>query len=242
MILANTRHRLTRNDAQLVLHLLSSGSANERQRLESVLRDHGIDELLDDPKLLPALLERRYGAQASLALLTYVMARSALCGVGERDRVVADFVSSILLHFSLRQRTERIGEHDDEIYETLASMLRDVDSGDATRAFLVRAHLGNYALWLSGLFPDYIEERRTRRGGPDLGYYEALGRRGYELAAEHRLARQYGVALLYAAVAERFDRLRVALNRVSDQFLFPNVHSPARLIRQVADDTRWHVT
>ncbi|MFN8571853.1 MAG: hypothetical protein U0132_07335 [Gemmatimonadaceae bacterium] len=170
------------------------------------------------------------------------MSRQALCSVGERDRAMADYVASILLHFSLRQRTERIGEHDDEIYDSLAGLLKDAECGDPTRAFMVRAHLGNYALWLSGLFPDFIEERRSRRGGPDLGYYEDLGRRGYELAAEHRLAEQYGMQRLFAAVAERFPKLRVALNRVSDQFLFPNAHSPARLIRQVQDEARWQPT
>ncbi len=242
MILANTRHRLTRNDAQLVLQLLAQGSHDELQRAESTLRDHGLDELLDEPRLLSALIERRHGSHASLPLVTYVMSRQALCSVGERDRGVADYVASILLHFSLRQRTERIGEHDDEIYDSLASLLKDAECGDPTRAFMVRAHLGNYALWLSGLFPDYIEERRSRRGGPDLGYYEDLGRRGYELAAEHRLAEQYGMQQLFAVVAERFPRLRVALNRVSDQFLFPHAHSPTRLIRQVQDEARWQPT
>jgi hypothetical protein len=33
--------------------------------------------------------------------------------------------------------------------------------------------------------------------------------------------------------------MRVALNRISDELLFPNRHSPDRLMRQVRDDSRW---
>jgi hypothetical protein len=239
MIVANTRHCLTRDDAQLVLRLVAGGSREEQLRGESVLRDGGLDELLDDSRLLPALMERRQGARASLPLLAYVLVRDALCSTGERDRGLADYVTSILLHFGLGGRAYRIAAYDDEIYDTLAALLRDVDAGDPTRAFLVRAQLGNYALWFSGVFPDFIESQRFRRGGPDLGYYEDMGRRGYELAAEHRLASQYGLRDLYATVAERFPQLRVALNRVSDRILFPHSHSADRLLRQVRDDHRW---
>ncbi|MEP7344538.1 MAG: hypothetical protein ABI877_04710 [Gemmatimonadaceae bacterium] len=242
MIVADTRHRLTRDDAELVLQLIAGGSRDEQLRGESILRDGGIDELLDDPRLLPALLERRQGSRASLPLLAYVLVREALCRSGERDRGLADYVTSILLHFGFGGRAQRITAYDDEIYDTLATLLRDVDVGDPTRAFLVRAQLGNYALWLSGIFPDFIESMRFRRGGPDLDYYENMGRRGYELAAEHTLASRYGMRDLYVTVAERFPQVRVALNRVSDQFLFPNTHSPDKLLRQVRDQGRWKPT
>src|SRR5690606_10578610 len=99
---------------------------------------------------------------------------------------------------------------------------------------------GNYALWLSGLFPDHIEHRRWRRGGPDMDYYETMGRRGFELAADHRLAAEQGLGPLYATVAERFPVLRHALNDVSDRLLFPHRHTPERLMRQVRSGMRLH--
>jgi hypothetical protein len=154
---------------------------------------------------------------------------------------MADYVTSILLHFGLRDRALRIAQSDDEIYTTLSDLLADVGANDevpgtgATRAFLVRTHLGNYALWLSGMFPDHVEHRRWRRGGPDLDYFEDMGRRGFSLAAKHRLATQYGLEALFLSMAERFGLMRVALNRVSDRLLFPHVQSPERLMRQVKD-------
>lgn len=239
MILANTRARLGRNDAQLVVRLVAHGSGRAQDAAEARLADEGLDPLLDDPQLLDALLASRQAAHASWPLFAYVVVRHTLRASGEHDRGMADYVASILLHFGLRQRARQLGEHDDATYDTLASIGEEIEGADQSRSFLARAHLGNYALWLSGLFPDHIEQRRWRRGGPDLGYFEYMGQRGFRLAADHRLADEHGLAPLFMAASERFPRLRVALNRVSDRLLFPNVHTPERLMRQVRDDAMW---
>src|SRR3954470_8326367 len=239
MILADTRHRLTRDDAQLAARLLASEIGDDPQAVESRIADEGIDVILDDPRLAGALLRQPRGAHASLALFTYVMVRQALRRAGEDDRGVADYVSAIVLNFGIRDRAHRIAMTDDERYDAIVELCGDLDDPDARRSFLVRTHLGNYALWLSGIFPDYIEQRRWRRGGPDLEYYEEMGRRGFQLAADHRLAEEHGLATLYATAADRFGLLRLALNSLSDWLFFPNVHTPERLMRQVADETRW---
>jgi hypothetical protein len=239
MILANARQRLSREDAQLAVRLVAQEDAEELGDVQQRLVDEGFDAILDDPRLPPALLRSRYGAYASLPLFLYVMVRHALLRAGERDRAMSDYLAAMLLSFGHKGRNDRISENDDELYDTLSSLLEDVNDADPRRAFLVRAHLGNRALWVAGLFPDWVEQRKWRKGGPDLGYFEELGKRGFELAAEHRIAEQYGMSDLYAAVAARFGLLRVALNSVSDALLFPNVNTPERLMRQVSDEARW---
>lgn len=239
MILANARHYLTREDAQLAIRLVSHDSPEELARAQRLLTDEGLDAILDDHRLPRQLLTSRFGAYASLPLFLYVMVRHTLLRAGERDRVLSDYLAAVLLAFGARGRAQRLGESDDQLYETLASLLDDVNDADPRRAFLVRVHLGNRALWLAGLFPDHIEQRKWRRGGPDLGYFEELGKRGFEMAAEHRIADQYGMAETYANIAARFGLLRVALNTLSDTLLFPNVHTPERLMRQVEDEARW---
>ena len=239
MILANTRQTMTRDDAQLAIRLLARLSGDEPAAIERRMADEGLDAVLDDPRLVAALLQLPAGAHASLPLFCYVMVRHALRGAGEDDRGIADYVTAIIVHFGLAGRANRIGLADDETYSTLVDLVDDVNDPDANRSFLVRTHLGNYALWLSGLFPDHIEQRRWRRGGPDLEYFEELGKRGFELAADHRLAETYGLTALYATAAERFGLLRSALNAVSDSLFFPNGHSAERLMRQVRDEARW---
>lgn len=239
MILANVRQCLTRDDAQLAMRLVARGSSSALDLLETKLRDEGIDAILDDPRLRDAMLEQAQAAHASFPLFAYVVTRHALREAGETDRVLADLVAAVLLHFGARDRARRIREHDDQVYETLASLLADAECADPTRAFLVRAHLGHYALWVAGLFPDHIEAQHHRRGGPDLEYFDEMGRRGYQLAAAHRLAAEHGVQPLFASAAERFGRLRFALNRVSDGLLFRHHHSASKLLRQVRDEARW---
>jgi hypothetical protein len=143
------------------------------------------------------------------------------------------------VHFALHDNAHRVSPVDDERYDTMAGLIADADRGDATRRFLVSAHLGNYALWLGGIFPDRVEERHWRRGGPDLDYYDEMGQRGFTLAAGHRLARQYGLEALFASAAERFPRIRMGLNRVSDRLFFAHRSTPERLMRQVRDEARW---
>jgi len=103
---------------------------------------------------------------------------------------------------------------------------------------LLRAHLGNFSLWLSGVFPDYIAARRERHGGPDFTYYEEMGARGFRLASDHQLAREWALTEIYHRAAESFERLRVALNRLSDFVFFRAPSSPDRLMRQVGDAFR----
>jgi hypothetical protein len=89
-------------------------------------------------------------------------------------------------------------------------------------------------------FPDHIEQRRWRRGGPNLEYYEEMGRRGFSSPRITVWPRRMDWPL-YATAAERFGVLRTALNSVSDALFFPTVQTPERLMRQVRDEARWRL-
>ena len=235
MIQADLRRFLTRDDAQLAVRLVTRDAPAARDACEAQLRDDGIDALLDDVRLRDALVADPVARRASLPLFVYVIVRHALRETGEGDRVLADYVACIVVEFAQGGRAWRIARHDDERYDTLAALLADAERGDPRRTFLVRQHLAHQALWLAGLFPEHVAYRRARRGGPDLDWYDTMGRTGFRLAAEHRLADDTGLRPVFERAAARFPRLRVALNRVSDRLLFPDVHTPDRLLRQVRD-------
>src|SRR4051812_48621714 len=116
MILADTRHRLTRDDAQLAARLLATEAGAEPGEIEARISNEGIDAILDDPRLASALLRQPRGAHASFTLFAYVMIRDALRRAGVPDRGLADYVSAIVLEFGLRDRAHRIAGSDDEIY------------------------------------------------------------------------------------------------------------------------------
>jgi hypothetical protein len=233
MIRANTRGRLTPADLQLVILLLSRGSAHKRAYIERRLASEGPDALLDAPELLERLLRVRTMLVPSEALFFYVLVRHALRRAGVDDRDLADYLAALLLDFGLRDRAWRVDWNDDQRHCYLVDILADLEASDGARRFKVMVHLGNYALWLAGIFPDYIAARHLRRGGPDVTYYDALGRRGFGLASDHVLASEYGLVQVLRTAAERFSSVRGALNGVSDRVFFPGLQSPDRVLRDL---------
>lgn len=220
MILANMRGRLTAGDLQLMLLLLARGSVTRRRQLTARLEREGPDGLLDAPELAERLQAVRTLLVPSEVLYFYVMVRHRLLAAGVGDREVADYLAAMLLEFGRRDRAVRVDWNDDHAHRYLVDILADLDATQGERRFRVMVHLGNYSLWLGGLFPQYIEARRLRRGGPDLGYYDALGRSGFAMARDHALADAYHLDGILGTAAERYSALRGALNDLSERVLF----------------------
>jgi len=221
MILANVRGRLRDADLRLVvLALAGRGGERSAARYRARVLAEGPDVLLDEPGLLEALLAVRSLMLPSPALFAYVAVRHALRRAGVEDRELADYLAALLLEFGDHGRHARIGKYDDQSYRYLVDLVTDLaeQDGGGERAFLLRVHLGNYALWLAGLFPARVADQ--------LSYYEQLGRRGYSLAADHALARRFGVDGIYRTAADRFPALRAAFNRLSDEVFFPTLRRP----------------
>ena len=86
------------------------------------------------------------------------------------------------------------------------------------QAFLLRAHIGNYSLFISGIFHENTQ-RRSLRGGPDIEFYEQVGRTNYQLVSSHAVARRCELDDVFEGLAGRFREIRLALNQLSDQLL-----------------------
>jgi len=235
MILPTIRSSFDRADGRFIIWLLSRGSEVEREKEETRLREDGLDSILDDPRTLNAVLTGSQFSSARPELVFYVLVRHALLEDGITDRGVADYLSALLSAFGRGGRAYHIADDSAE-YRYLVDIAAAADQSTGRRAFLLRAHLGEFALWLSGVFPDHISARVHRRAAPPLSYYEEMGSAGYRQAARFTEAEQHGIAELYRNCADFFPALRIALNRVSDRHLFPATGDRIdRLLRQVAD-------
>lgn len=233
MLRANARSRLREADLQLVLIVLARGSAHRRADLERRLQRDGPDALLDDPVLAERLLEVRTVLAPSEPLFVYVMVRRHLLDAGFDDAELADYLAALVLDFGHGNRARQVGHGDAETHDYLVDLLMRLERSEGESRFLVLAHLGNYALWLAGLFPDRIAARQQRRGGPDVGYYDLIGRRGYADASGHAMAEAAGLVGLFSVAAERFPALRSTLNRMSDRVFFPQVFTTDRVLREL---------
>jgi hypothetical protein len=206
VITADARSRITAQDVELLGSCLGTDPA----RLSS------LDAVLDRREVATFLLRATLPGP-SASLLFYVLVRHSFLDVGVDDPTVADYFAAVLREFGIRNRATRVAEVDDQEHHYLVDILADLAAATGERQFKVSVHLGNYALWLSGVFPERIAAQRLRRGGPDVSYYESMGGRGYAEASEHRLAERIGLDDVLRTAAERVHEVRVALNQVSAQ-------------------------
>jgi hypothetical protein len=232
MIRPNVRASFGRREAAIMLGV--AGPDGEER-----LRQEGFDALLDDALLVRTLLQRRGIELTPAPLLFYLLVRHALLEREIHDRQLADYTAAILLEFG------RVGRPDpfrrealpDTIY--LTDILKEIDRARGEREFALRLHLGHVALWLGGIFPDFITTRVQRRGAPPITYYDEMGASGFRSAASMEIAVKQDVGELLLHFADRFADVRSALNGLSDALFFPNAGNPVeRVLREVSDRMR----
>ncbi len=232
MIRPNVRVSFGRREAELLLALAGPGG-------EERLRERGIDALLDDAGLVRALLQRQGIDAAPAPLVFYLLVRHALMEREVLDRQIADYTAAVLLEFgrisrSLPDSVIAVGSANNTFY--LADVLAELERSRGEQEFELRAHLGNLALWLAGIFPDHVTHRVQRRGAPPLSYYDELGASGFRSAARMQLALEHGLGDLFLQISDRFADVRSALNGLSDALFFPAPQSPVeRVLREVGD-------
>ena len=234
MILPNVRASFSRRDVLHLVHLISGEDEQLVRGAEHRLDEAGIDALLDDPRVLNALLTAP-DVRAPTSLIFYVLVRHSLLEVGLDDRGTADYVTSMVVVFGQGARAYRVSESSTDEYHYLVDMVVRLANADRREAFLVLSHLGDFSLWLSGLYPDYLEARMRRKGAPPIHYYERMGSTGYQLAARSPEAKLRGVDRILGEVAVHFSGIRTALNLVSDRYLCPHGGNPVnRVLREVS--------
>lgn len=233
MILPTLRASLTRRDALHLVDLLGRHDPALREAARVRLEEEGADALLDDPRVRNALLTDP-DVSAPPGIIFYVLVRQALLEGGLDDPDAADFVASVVLAFGGSNRAYRVRDGDPAEYFYLVDLVARAAGVSEHEAFMVRAHLGNFSLWLAGLFPDYLESRSRRKGAPPLSYYEDMGASGYESASKSPSAETLGVGPVLGRMGRDFRELRTALNRVSDRVLWPGAGDPVgRLLRSL---------
>ena len=233
MIQANCRARFTADDFDFIVRALSR-SPSERVPLAALLTDEATrDGILDSDRLAGALLSGNDQLAVSPQLLFYVLARKVLREAGVDDRRLSDYVGALLTEFS---RTTRLraptvvagmagavpggGEGTLRPFAYLSDLLLALQrAASPEQVFFLQAHLGNTALFLTGMFPENVQCRARRRGAPDCRYYEEMGRTGYRVAAGHAVARRCELAEIFELLAERFRAVRLALNQLADRLL-----------------------
>ena len=224
MIRANCRARFTAADFDFVVRTLARSRADHVSLVDLLSEADTRDSVLDHPRVIDAILSGTGHLRISSQFYFYVLARHVLQQAGIADRKLCDYVGSLLETFSRASRLQPPDKIESYSQQYISDMLIALTRATPEQAFLLRAHVGNYSLFISGIFHENAE-RRHLRGGPDLQFYERIGRTNYQLIASHATARRCELNDVYEELADRFREVRLALNQLSDQLL--NLDDPA---------------
>jgi hypothetical protein len=132
--------------------------------------------------------------------------------LGYEDPDVIGYVSDLLTDFTHIDNLFKIRSATGQRVEEIAELLMEADllyrATSVEREREVHKHIGDYTLFMAGLFPEAI-----RRGGAvrvamsrdALIDYVKTGKRSYRIVAEFAYGAHRGVAPLYRKLSEQFE-------------------------------------
>src|SRR5580765_6278143 len=217
MIQPNCRVQFAAEDIDFILSVLGQRIGTAECLVGLLADEESRDLILDDEELFRALLERRGCLRVSTHFYFYVLVRHVFLRSEIKDRAVADYVAEVLAEFARAERARCVVPGQANPLDYFFEMLSALQKADDRTSFFLRAHIGNYSLFFSGVFPDRIRFRAEARGFPDVKYYDSLGRTQFRAASDHHLAQKYDVAEIFNTLSDRFETTRRALNDIADR-------------------------
>jgi hypothetical protein len=142
--------------------------------------------------------------------------------LGLNDPDVTGYVAHLLCEFSQAENLYKLRDANGHFVEELDAMLLAADpingtapSFDAERS--VRKHIGDYALFVGGMYPEAIAPGRRRRSPqPTLGELVRAGTESYFIVSKFNLFEYEQEAPLFARLSDSFERCLLGLSLVRE--------------------------
>ena len=143
--------------------------------------------------------------------------------LGLHDPDVTCYVAHLLCEFAESDKLYKVRDQVGRPIEELTDMMVAADplhgtapSFDAERA--VRKHIGDYALFVAGMYPEATDSaRRHRRHRPSLGELICAGKESYFIVSQFNLFEYEQEAPLFARLSDSFERCILGLTLVRDE-------------------------
>jgi len=142
---------------------------------------------------------------------------------------VADYLAAMLARFARTDQLYAIRGAAGERLETVVELLREAERAwafdapdfDPFRERWVRQHIGDFTLFMTGLFPEHVARKAT------TSLYVQEGKRAYQVVADFERSALRPQARLFAALAAEFEAYARALTYMKRVYLRPAVPPPA---------------
>ncbi len=153
--------------------------------------------------------------------------RASFRDLALRDDPAADYLGDLLTRFA---RTETLYPPGRSVprLETVVDMLLDAQavwqadspSFEPEQELVIRRHIGDYTLFMMGVFRERVERLSS------AGHYIARGKQAYRFVAEHARARGAAPPPPYRRLAERFEYYAGALDYARRVHFFDHPEHP----------------
>ena len=153
------------------------------------------------------------------------MVRNSYDGkLGIHDAAITRYVAQLLCEFSESEKLYKVRDEDGRPLRSLDAMLMAADpvlgtaaSFDAERA--VRKHIGDYALFLSGMYPESMDAYRKRQGQHSYRELVEVGKESYYIVSQFDLEEYAEEAPMFRRLSGWFDRCIYGLRLVRDELI-----------------------
>jgi hypothetical protein len=143
--------------------------------------------------------------------------------LGLNDPGVTGYVARLLCEFTQADKLYKVRDAAGRPIEELSEMMVAADpvhgtapSFDAERA--VRKHIGDYALFVAGMYPEAMDSsRRHRRHRPSIGELVNAGKESYYIVSQFNLCEYEREAPLFARLSDGFERCILGLTLVREE-------------------------
>ena len=142
--------------------------------------------------------------------------------LGLNDPDVTGYVARLLCEFSDAEKLYKVRDamgrpiaELERMVEASDPVLGSATSFDAERS--VRKHIGDYALFVGGMYPEAGDASgRRRRQQPSLGELIAAGKESYFIVSQFNLFEYEQEAPLFGRLSDMFERCILGLTMVRD--------------------------
>ena len=143
--------------------------------------------------------------------------------LGLNDPHVTSYVAHLLCEFSRSDKLYKVRDEMGRPVAELEQMMLAADpvngtapSFDAER--LIRKHIGDYALFVAGMYPEAVEPwRRHRHGHPSLEELVRAGKESYYIVSQFNLFEYEQEAPLFGRLSDWFERCILGLTLVREE-------------------------
>ena len=142
--------------------------------------------------------------------------------LGIHDTAITQYVARLLCEFSEADKLYKVKDDEGRPIHSLDQMVEAADpihgtatSFDAERA--VRKHIGDYALFVSGMYPESMDPYRRRHGQQSFEELVKVGKESYYIVSQFDLEEYADEAPMFRRLAGWFDRCIYGLRLVREE-------------------------